>query len=192
MNEVMIDLETLGTGVEAIILSIGAVQFDLATGEIGDEGFYASVSVDSNLELGRKMSEDTLIWWMNQPKEAQAVFNEPKMHLREALEQFTEWLGHAKRCPWGNGPTFDLAKMSHAYESLGWSAPWEYWNERCVRTYRALPGAKAVPKVPPQIAHHALHDAHAQAQHVINIHRAVFLTKDAKVIPGAKSSMVKS
>jgi hypothetical protein len=54
-----------------------------------------------------------------------------------------------------------------------------------VRTYRALPGAKTVPKIVPAIAHHALHDAHAQAEHVCNIYRAIF-------VDGVKrSSMVK-
>ena len=33
----MIDIETLGTGVNAVITSISAVQFDLATGETGKE-----------------------------------------------------------------------------------------------------------------------------------------------------------
>lgn len=188
MDDFMVDLETLGTATGAIILSIGAVKFDLKRGIIDDEGFYASVSIDSNLELGRHMSESTLQFWLKQDKEAQVVFHEPKMHLQEALEQLVTWLGHTKRRPWGNGPTFDLAKLTHAYESLNWTPPWEYWNERCVRTYRALPGAEAIPKVKPAIAHHALHDAHAQAQHIINIHQALFGA-------GAKAkanSMVKS
>ena len=33
----------------------------LATGKIDDEGFYVSISVDSNMEMGRRISEDTLI-----------------------------------------------------------------------------------------------------------------------------------
>lgn len=177
MNEVMVDLETLDTGPSAIILSIGAVKFDLDKGTIDDEGFYASISVDSNLAQGRTMSESTLLFWLKQPKEAQVVFHEPKIHLEDALNQFTEWLGHAKFRMWGNGPAFDLVKVADAYRSFGWDHPWEFWNERCVRTYRSLPGAEKVPKVAPAVAHHALHDAVAQAQHVINIHQALFNAK---------------
>ena len=170
----MIDLETLGTSADSIILSIGAVKFDLETGKIADDGFYASLSIDSNLELGRTLSESTLTFWLEQPKEAQVVFHEEKMHLQTALEQFTDWLGHMKWRVWGKGPTFDLGKMAHAYEKLGWPVPWEFWNERCVRTYLDLPGAKNVPKVEPQIKHHALHDAVAQAQQMIDVHAALF------------------
>jgi hypothetical protein len=177
VNDLMIDIETLDTRNSAVILSIGAVKFDLDKGVIDEEGFYASINVDSCLELGRTISESTLLFWLKQPTEAQVVFHEPKMHLRDALEGFTDWLSHMKRRPWGNGPTFDLAKMTHAYESVGWTAPWDFWNERCVRTYRDLPGAKAIPKVKPAVAHHALHDAYAQAQHVIQIHAALFGAK---------------
>ncbi len=60
-KDIMLDLETLGTTADAVILSIGAVKFNLETGKIDDEGFYRSVSVESNLDLGRRISEDTLI-----------------------------------------------------------------------------------------------------------------------------------
>lgn len=191
MSEVMIDLETLGLGADAVIMSIGAVKFDLAKGVIEDAGFYAGVSIDSNLELGRGINESTIVWWMKQSDEARGVFHEPKLHLREALEQFTEWLGHAKHSMWGNGPAFDLGKVASAYKQCGWEEPWEFYNERCVRTYRSLPGAKAIPKVEPLIAHHGLHDAYAQAQHIINIHQALFCGGNA-VRPAVKSSMVKA
>jgi hypothetical protein len=190
MSEVMIDLETFGLGADAVIMSIGAVKFDLAKGVIEDSAFYASVSIDSNLELGRSISESTVIWWMEQAAEAQAVFKEEKIHLREALEQFTEWLGHSKHNVWGNGPAFDLGKIAHAYKQCGWDHPWEFYNERCVRTYRSLPGAKAIPKVTPAVAHHGMHDAYAQAQHIINIYQALF--GGAHTAKPAKSSMVKA
>lgn len=192
MSEVMVDLETLGTGADAVIIAIGAVKFDLRTGKIDDQAFYASVSIDSNLGLGRGINESTILWWMDQSKEAQAVFREEKIHLREALEQFTGWLGHAKHNIWGNGPTFDLGKLAHAYNQLAWDHPWEFWNERCVRTYRNLPGAKDIPKVVPAIAHNGVHDALAQAQHIINIHHALFCGGSAPATARPRSSMAKA
>lgn len=187
MAHIMVDLETLGTGASAIIIAIGAVKFDLKRGTIEDNGFYASVSVESNLELGRKLDESTLLWWMRQAAEAQQVFFEPKMPLTEALTEFADWLGGTEHFMWGNGPAFDLGKVADAFGQLGMEIPWNFWNERCVRTYRALPGAEKIPKVAPQIAHHALHDAAAQAQHMINIHQALFGN-----MPAAKNSMVKA
>ena len=73
-KNIMVDLETLGTSADSVILSIGAVKFDLETGEIDNRGFYASVSVESNLSFRRRVSEETLLWWLKQPAAAQQVF----------------------------------------------------------------------------------------------------------------------
>ena len=54
-QHIMIDTETLDIGPDAVILSLGAVKFDLDSDEIDDQGFYASVSLDSNLDAGRRI-----------------------------------------------------------------------------------------------------------------------------------------
>jgi exodeoxyribonuclease VIII len=181
MRDLMIDLETLDTGDKACILAIGAVKFDLASGQIDDNGLYVSISIDSNLDHGRTISESTLLWWLKQSTEAQRVFHEPKTTLSNALDTLTDWIGTDEICLWGNGPSFDLAKLASAYDDLDKTKPWIYWNERCVRTYRSLPGAKNIPKVAPTVKHHALADAYAQAQHMINIRQILFAAQPEKV-----------
>lgn len=44
MKHVMVDLETLGLSVDAVILSVGAVKFDLEDDAPSDDGFYGSIS----------------------------------------------------------------------------------------------------------------------------------------------------
>lgn len=166
MNHVMFDQETLDTVASAVILSIGAVKFDLESGKLDPDGFYASLSYDDQLARGRTISESTVAWWMEQSPEARAVFREPKQTLESALIALSDWLGHDKRYVWSNGADFDIPMLAHAYTSYGMQIPWAFWNARCVRTYRALPGAKNVPEVEPLVAHNALHDAVAQAKHV--------------------------
>jgi DNA polymerase III epsilon subunit-like protein len=158
----MLDKETLGTRADAVIMSIGAVRFDLDSDAIDDDGFYASVSIDSNLAAGRKIDEATLLWWLKQPAEAQAVFHEPKQMLEAALCGFSDWFGDAKFI-WSNGASFDIPMMNYAMRSFGIEPPWEFYNERCVRTYKNLPGFKDV-KVANPLKHNALHDAIAQAK----------------------------
>lgn len=168
----MLDLETLGTTADAAIMSIGAVKFDLESGEIDDNGFYASVSIDSNLEHKRRISEDTLIWWMQQSKEAQKVFFEAKQTLGSALESFTDWFGgNDDAIIWSNGADFDIPMMAHAMKQLGVETPWKFYNSRCVRTYKNLPCAKKVPRPTAGVAHNALHDAMNQVLHVQAIHQ---------------------
>lgn len=165
MRDVMIDLETLGTTADAVILSIGAVKFDLNSDQIQDEAFYASVSVDSNLESKRRISEDTLLWWLKQESAAQAVFFEPKQHLTDALVELSDWIADDKCMVWSNGADFDLPMLAHAFTNAGVEIPWKFWNSRCVRTYKGLPVAKrtTIP-VFNGVKHNAMADAYHQAQ----------------------------
>jgi hypothetical protein len=176
MKHVMVDLETLGTTPDSVILSIGAVRFCLDTGKVDDKAFYASVSVDSNLALGRKLSEDTLVWWFKQDKAAQYVFHEEKDTLEAALESLTEWFGSTRFKPentlvYSKGADFDIPMLSHAYSQFGWETPWQFWNTRCFRTYSKLPQAARVSAPEAGIKHNALSDAIAQAEHMIAIWR---------------------
>lgn len=171
MKHVMLDLETLGTTADAVILSIGAVKFDLDSDKMDDEGFYASVSIDSNLDARRRIDESTLVWWMGQSKEAQTVFTEPKQTLDGALGALADWFGHNKRYVWSNGASFDIPMLEHAYRGFGWEAPWMFYNSRCVRTYRSLPAADRVTK--PVNDHNALRDAINQARYLQAIQAAM-------------------
>lgn len=179
MKHVMLDCETLGTSADACIISIGAVKFDLESTAMDDAGFYASISVESNLEAKRRIQESTLLWWFGQDKASQAVFHEPKQTLHGALVDLTEWLGEGESFMWSNGADFDLPMVAHAYTSLCMDVPWAFWRSRCFRTYKNLPGAKDV-KIPfDGVAHNALADAVHQAKMVQAIHAKVF--KTAKV-----------
>lgn len=169
-DSVMVDLETLDTAAGATIISIGAVKFDLNSDLIEDGGFYASVSVESNLAAGRTISESTLCWWLQQSAEAQAVFHEPKQSVQGALDSFTEWFGNSTFI-WSNGADFDVAILTHAYRQQGWDVPWQFWNVRCVRTYKNLPGMKGLPVAVNPLKHNALADAYAQARLVQAIQR---------------------
>lgn len=180
MKHIMVDLETLGTAADSVILSIGAVRFDLDKGKIDDEGFYSSISIESNLAWKRRISEDTLLWWFKQGAAAQQVFFEPKKVLEESLVQFSDWIGNDDHTMWSNGADFDLPMLAHAYSVCGIEVPWKFWNSRCYRTYKNLPGAKNA-KLPAQgIKHNAMADAYSQAQSVIAIHKSLFLTEKVK------------
>lgn len=177
-GHVMIDLETLGTRADAVILSIGAVKFNLDSGKIDDKAFYASVSIDSNHEaVQRHISESTLLWWFDQSEEARKVFTEPKTTLYAALEDFNSWMdGNIDRervKVWSNGADFDIPMMAHAFDTNGLAIPWMFYNARCFRTYKALPQASGVLKPQNKCAHNALQDAITQAQWLISIHQKV-------------------
>ena len=174
-KDLMIDLETLGTTGDAVILSIGAVKFDIEKGTIEKDGFDRSVSVESNLALRRRISEDTLIWWFKQEAAARQVFFEPKEHITDSLAHFADWLAKDDNFMWSNGADFDLPMLAHAYVSLGMEVPWKFWNSRCFRTYKNLPGAKNIRGPEMGIKHNAMADALTQAQTLCAIHHTLFI-----------------
>lgn len=174
MKHVMLDVESLGTTASAVIMSVGACKFDLVSGKIDDAGFYASVSIESNLDYGRRVQEDTLLWWLKQEVAAQSVFHEQKIALPEALQELSDWIGSDDCSVWSNGADFDLPMLAHAYSQVQLELPWKFWNSNCVRTYKKLPGAKDIRPPALGVKHNALSDAYQQAQMVCAIHAALF------------------
>lgn len=187
MKHIMFDLETLGTVADACIMSIGAVKFDLDSDAIDDCGFYAGVSIDSNLEVKRRIQEDTLIFWIQQTAEAQAVFTEPKQSLASALVELSDWIGSGDYQVWSNGADFDLPMLAHAFTQHGIEIPWKFWNSNCFRTYKRLPHARQAKFTATGVKHNAMSDAVNQARHLQAIQRVVSGREAFK-----QSSMVKS
>ena len=71
MNNLMLDIETLGVSMDAPLISIGAVFFEPLTGKCGDE-FYRVITLSSALE-NSFVDPKTLQWWMIQSDSARAV-----------------------------------------------------------------------------------------------------------------------
>lgn len=177
-NNVMIDIETLNTSADAVIMSIGGVKFSFD--EDYTETFYTSISIESNLRHQRTISESTLKWWMRQSEKAKEVFFEPKAELAEALQAFSKWLFNKyEGGVWSNGAAFDIPILEHAYRQLDLSIPWHYYKVRCMRTYRNLPGAESIATPDYGVAHNALDDAIQQVNTLRLIHNKLFTESHA-------------
>ncbi|HHB6964993.1 TPA: 3'-5' exoribonuclease [Klebsiella pneumoniae] len=173
---VMVDLETMGKKYNAPIVAIGAVVFDPATGSIG-ESFYKVVCLESSVNWGAVIDPSTVIWWLRQSSEARsAIVNDDAIPLQDALLQFREFVsdnvagGSKKAQVWGNGASFDNSILRSSYDCIAEDYPWEYWNDRDVRTMVELGQAISFdPKttIPFEGSrHNALADAIHQARYV--------------------------
>lgn len=179
-TDIMLDLETLSTRPDGVILSIGAVKFDPNSYEMDDKAFYASISIDSNHEVAsRHISESTLLWWMQQSAEAKVVFTEAKTTLEIGLQDLQDWIDHPEYKVWSNGADFDIPMIGHAYSVHGYPIPWKFWNTGCFRTMKNLNIARSVPKPANALAHNALQDAITQAKHLQAINAAICGEKQA-------------
>ncbi|MFH2559613.1 3'-5' exoribonuclease [Klebsiella pneumoniae] len=173
---VMVDLETMGKKNNAPIVAIGAVVFDPSTGSIG-ESFYKVVCLESSVNWGAVIDPSTVIWWLKQSSEARsAIVNDDAIPLQDALLQFREFVsdnvagGSKKAQVWGNGASFDNSILRSSYDCIAEDYPWEYWNDRDVRTMLELGQAISFdPKttIPFEGSrHNALADAIHQARYV--------------------------
>lgn len=91
MKDIMIDCETMSEKPNGAIVSIGAVQFDMGTGEIGKK-FYKNIDLQSCINYGLTLSAGTIMWWMSKDKEAQNSLLKDCFDLQDALEYFEDWL----------------------------------------------------------------------------------------------------
>jgi hypothetical protein len=171
INDIMVDLETLGTLPGSVIISIGAVGFnEMEVVEGLHTEFYNAVQRLDCERLGLKTSASTLAWWEKQTDEARRVLTDPSaVPLAAALTDFNEWLsyfGDDVRI-WGNGANFDNPLLACAYEAAGIRPRYKFWNERCYRTVKnQFPDIKLERS---GTYHNALDDARCQAKHLVEI-----------------------
>ncbi|HCR3450935.1 TPA: 3'-5' exoribonuclease [Citrobacter werkmanii] len=139
-THLMVDLETMGSGPDAPIVSIGAVYFDPSTGNTGAE-FYQVVSLESSMSFGMKPDASTIQWWLKQSSEARsAILVDEAMGLRETLELLADFIAenaangsHTVQL-WGNGCSFDNVILRRAYALTETPFAVPFWNDRDVRT----------------------------------------------------------
>jgi hypothetical protein len=170
MDNVMLDIETMGTTCTAAIISIGAVFFDKDLG-LGST-FYSQISLDSAIRSGMTVDGSTIMWWMEREEAARkAFFNNIKARaLDDALLDFTAFIGMYGNAPhiWGNGSDFDNVIIHSACRLLGKNRPWEYYKNRDFRTLKSL--YRDIPSpVKTGTEHNALDDAVWQAEYAILI-----------------------
>ena len=174
MHNVMLDLETMGNKPDAAIVAIGACFFNPLTGEIGNK-FEQTVLLTDSAKFG-SIDGDTVLWWLKQSDDARLRINDGLfVTLGKALESFYEFV--SVNCPvhkvkmWGNGASFDNVILKNAYDAIDKDAPWEFYNDRDVRTIvdlgRTLLNFNPKKDMPFQgTEHNALDDAIHQAKYV--------------------------
>jgi hypothetical protein len=183
---VMIDIETLGTNMDAVITQVGAVAFDPA--ELSKENyqfnptvavakspvrpgiFSAFATIDS--QRARSVTDGTIDFWF-QPDNAagrEAFILAERDPLPEVLLDLANWFQvFEPEHVWANGAVFDLGILRHAYAEAGLDLPWDFRAERDTRTLKWMAGTNALWPVkkseifPGARPHHAADDALWQA-----------------------------
>lgn len=184
-NNIMIDIETLGTGSNAVMISLAAIRFNPRTGETF-ETFEGFLNIDDSVKLGKKVTEGTIMWWFSQEDKAiKTLMKKYKNNVdsvENILNKFHEWLikvspknkkGDPDFYIWGNGPGLDLGIVKNYYHKSGMSEPWFFGKETCVRSIvRFNPKLKYNQKFE-GVAHDGIDDCKHQIKYVSNILKTI-------------------
>jgi hypothetical protein len=167
-RHLMVDLETLATSPDAVILTIGAVTFDPASNRIFDK-LYHRVDIESCDRLGMTVNDDTVEWWSKQAADVQteAFAEDNRLPIEEVIEKFHKFAWNCDAF-WSHGATFDLVILDCYYRKLNKVPPWNFWQIRDTRTLFDL---GYDPEMPKEGLHNALEDASRQAIGVQTIYR---------------------
>lgn len=175
-DSIMVDLESMGTSPDSIIVGLGAVAFDMASGVVSDETFFRAINMGEAERLGRRMQASTVAWWLSQNKAAQNAIIWSTYPVRDALDEFDAFVERVSEpgevMMWGNSPAFDNAMLSHLYHTLDREQPWKFWNDRDLRTLRWLYRHVEQDEFEGE-KHNAADDALAQARHAVKIRNSV-------------------
>lgn len=167
-QEIMVDIETLSSEPNALMVSLGAVTRDSKGNLIKFEAVVSPNHYSNKLDI----SHDTIMWWLKQSEEARASITRPGKSLVEVCAGFNQWLRQvtptgAKPRLWGNGATFDNVILRANYKVAGMTPAWGFREDACYRTLKNL--FPDTPWTPPAVAHSAISDAEAQFIHLETI-----------------------
>ena len=163
----MIDIESLNTTPDCVILSIGAVRFD-PRGQGVVEKLELKPTVEDQTEIyNRSINEDTLRWWSEQNPAAleEAFSEEGRRPFSECMETLYKFCWN-RRAVWSNGASFDIVvaetAMRQTLTDYPNPIPWPFWTIRDTRTLYEIANVK-LKDGGHVTSHKAVEDAERQA-----------------------------
>ena len=173
----MIDIETLATSPEAVILSVGGVKFDPYTNEEPHSFIDMKLDIDEQTALSRDIDDGTMEWWAKQPKNIQdiAFAEEGRTKLTEFTKSLNKWLVGCDQI-WCQGPQFDMVIIENLYKMLNTHTNWAYWQIRDSRTLFAMMPSDPRKAIQESL-HNALADCYYQAKCVQQSYKHFGVTK---------------
>ena len=160
--DIMLDIETLATSPDAVVLTFGAIKFDPFNPSIQmSDGIYFRINVDEQIDLGRRVDEGTVAWWGTQSAEVreEALGETDRVSLEDFTKALNKFVVGATRI-WAQGPVFDIVILENLYRQIGKPAPWQYY---AIRDSRTLLKALGDDRKGGALLHNALADAVSQA-----------------------------
>ena len=131
----MIDIETLGTSPDCVVLSVGAVKFDPFTNIEPNNRLLWRPSTEEQFNANRTVLDSTLEWWATQPKHIQdeAFTEEGRVSLIDFFKDLNKYLVGVDKI-WCQGPQFDMVILEDLFNQFKHHTNWAFWQIQDCRT----------------------------------------------------------
>lgn len=141
--DVMLDIETLGTNIDATVFQIAGCHFNGNTGEIIEE---FNQIIDLNTVKDPNVDGSTIKWWTDPERVmllSKLLHSENAVSDKKAFSLLRDWLKKLNGKDnelylWGNGIAFDNVKIKHQLEKRGMKYSVHFRNDRDLRTILEL------------------------------------------------------
>lgn len=168
MKHLMIDIETLATGYNPCIATIGLCWFDPQMNAVADpQTLRCNVTPDNGT-----LEHRTVLWWLGQSRDAvdSTFFSGERIPLREALDEVLRQTEQADKV-WAKGTDFDLRIINEVCEHHGLGRAVAFWKFRDCRNLYDMLGKYLPARRDRMVAHDAGWDAYYQALVVCEAYR---------------------
>lgn len=164
----MVDIETLSTRQDALVLSIAAVRFEFNNVPANEPPMFDAEilllpSIIEQIWRGRHVDMETVKWWNDLPPEASAHWRtggqKPINYCMDTLNDFAA----GSKAVWAHGTDFDIGILRSLYGMSEYKEPWKYNATRDARTvYRVMPKLRSMPADLTFVKHEPLDDCRHQ------------------------------
>lgn len=139
LDHICVDIETLSTQTNAVIVSVAAVKFNLVSDE--QETFSVNINPFGSKALGLHICKETIDWWKEQKPNAAKAWQTSQIGLEKALTKFNEFCGQSNSTHyWSLGTDFDFPILKSSFQAVDMKEPWKYYNLHDMRTAYYLAG----------------------------------------------------
>lgn len=166
----MIDIETLGTGPNSVVLSVAMLPFGATVNELGRPTVFG-INREEQVEDGRVICPKTAVWWMKQSPAALAKLAEAQenaLSVSRARNIIETTIGLGYHGIWANDPDFDCTILRDLCPDISWP----FWTHRSVRTIKMLADHSGIDlsHIVNPTEHDPAQDCYTQVRKVMEVH----------------------
>lgn len=133
-DSIMLDVETLGTEKNALMLSVGFIFFD-SEGRLGDECHYYTIN-PTGFGSRAEITQDTIDYWKDERRVGNLPDLSSTINLDDFCRLFSAGIAAKKKLTsfWSRGQKFDYEIINYWCNAVGVGMPIPFYKQLDVRT----------------------------------------------------------